>query len=111
VSREEVLNRIRQAEQKRSEMEAEALGQKEQTLREAQREARRILDEAAAQAEAEANGLVQAEGKKTLEELRRIVTAGEKEVSRQRDGSTARLPEAVDILYKEFLRQVNAQTP
>jgi vacuolar-type H+-ATPase subunit H len=111
VSRDEVLGKIRAAEAQRRELEEGARKRKEEILKEAQREARRIVDEAAAEAEAAASELIKIETARIQEERRRVVTAGEREVSRHREGSSARLPEAVDRLYKEFLRQVNAQTP
>lgn len=111
MSRDEVLGKIRAAEAQRRELEEGARKRKEEILKEAQREARRIVDEAAAEAEAAASELIKIETARIQEERRRVVTAGEREVSRHREGSSARLPEAVDRLYKEFLRQVNAQTP
>jgi vacuolar-type H+-ATPase subunit H len=110
VSREKVLESIRAVEAERRQMEEEALGRKENIIRDAQNEARLILEQAATESEEAAGAFVKAEGEKLQEERRRIFISGEREVARQREASSARLPEAVDRLYKEFLRQVNAQT-
>jgi vacuolar-type H+-ATPase subunit H len=111
MSREEVLARIRAAEAQGRELEEKARRSKEDILRQAQRDARGILDEAAAQADAASTELLRSESGRVQEERRGIVMAGERDVARHREGSAARLPEAVDRIYKEFLRQLNAQTP
>jgi vacuolar-type H+-ATPase subunit H len=111
VSREKVLEGIRAAEAERKRTEEEALRRKEEIVRDAQVEARRILERARQEAEAKAAAFVGAEAAKVEEERRRAVLSGQREVARQREASSARLNEAVDRLYKEFLRQVDAQTP
>ena len=111
VSRDDVLGKIRAAEAQRRELEEGARKRKDEILKDAQREARRIVEQAATEAEAAAGELIRTETARIQQERARVVGAGEKEVSRQREGSSARLPEAVDRLTKEFVRQLNAQTP
>jgi vacuolar-type H+-ATPase subunit H len=111
VSREKVLEGIRAAEAERKRTEEEAQRRKEEIVRDAQLEYRRMLEQARTESEAAAAAFIKAEAARIDEDGRRAVLSGQREVARQREASSARLNEAVDRLYKEFLRQVDAQTP
>ena len=111
MSREGVLGKIREAESTRREMEASAAKEKESIIQQARLEARRILEKAAADAEASATELLRTEAEEVQKERRALVLAGQKEVLRQKERSATRLPAAVEKVYSEFLRQINAPTP
>jgi vacuolar-type H+-ATPase subunit H len=107
VSREDVLNRIRQAEAKRRSMGEEARRQKDRILADARKEVRRILDEAGEAAAGAAARKVQEETGRIQHERQLLVDSGDKQVALQREKSAARLPAAIDRICQEFLRSVH----
>ena len=108
LAREEVLGRIREAEARRREMEEAALREKERIIQEARREAKRILEEAGVGAEAEAEERVRGAQRAVQGEKTRIVEEGKRELSLRRERASAKLKEASEFIYSEFLRRVNA---
>ena len=105
MSKEEVLDRIRGAEARRHQLEEEARRQKERLISGARLEARRLLEEAVASAEAEAARKLASESGKLEQERQRALDEGRRRVEEQRRRSSARLPEAEEHIYREFLRQ------
>ncbi len=108
MAREVVLERIREAEARRREMEEAAAKERERVLQEARREVRRILDEAEASAARAASEHLSAAQKAIQEERAAILARGEAQNSRRRAVAESRVDEASECIYKEFLRRVNA---
>jgi len=107
MSREEVLDRIRDAEARRRTTAEEARRQKDRILTEARKEARRILDEAGEAAAGAAARKVQEETRRIQQERQLIVDSGHQKVALQREKSAARLPAAIDRICQEFMRSVH----
>ena len=107
MSREEVLDRIRDAEARRKAAAAEARKEKDRLLAEARKEARRIMEEGEEAAARAAAQRVQAETARIQQERRRIVDSGRSHVELQKDRSAARLPAAVERICQEFLRKAH----
>ena len=105
MSKEEVLNRIREAEARRRQLEEEARQRKERLIAESRLEARRLLEEAMANAEAGAARELATESGKLKQERERVLGEGRRRLEEQRRRSSARLPEAEEGVYREFLRQ------
>ena len=107
MSREGVLDRIRDAEARRKAAVEEARKEKDRLLAEARKEARRIADEGAEEAARAAAQRVQAETARIQQERQRTVEQGRRQVELQRDFCAARLPAATERLYQEFLRKAH----
>ena len=107
MSREEVLNRIRDAEARRRSSAEQARLQKDRMLAEARKEALVILDEAEGSAARAAALNVQARNGNIAQERRLVMDSGIGQVALQREKSSARLPAAVDRIFQEFLRSAH----
>jgi vacuolar-type H+-ATPase subunit H len=107
VSREEVLNRIREAEATRRKIEEEARQRKDRLLAEARKEVHRLLDDASAEGERAAAQIALAESKRIQQDRQKVTAAGQRQVELQREKCSTRLPAAVERIYQEFLRQIN----
>jgi vacuolar-type H+-ATPase subunit H len=107
MSREDVLNRIREAEARRRSSAQEARLQKDRMLAEARKEALVILDDAERSAVRAAAQNVHARTGRIAQERRLVMDSGIGQVSLQREKSAARLPAAVDRIFQEFLRSAH----
>jgi len=101
LPREEVLNRIREAEKQRRDLEEEALKRKERILQKAREEAAATGEKAAAER-------VAAETRQVQEERLKIAAGSERDIARRREQSRARLAQASGYIVNEFARQLNA---
>lgn len=108
VPREEVLNRIREAEKQRRDMEEEARQRKDRILLKARQDSQKILEEAAAAGDRAASELVAGEVRRVQEEKRGLSAASERDIARRREQSRARLAQASGYIVTEFARQLNA---
>jgi vacuolar-type H+-ATPase subunit H len=107
MSREEVLDRIRDAEARRRSSAQEARLQKDRMLVEARKEALVILDEAEGSAARAAAQNVSARTGRIAQERRLVMDSGIGQVAIQREKSAARLPTAADRIFQEFLRSAH----
>jgi len=108
LPREEVLNRIREAEKQRRDLEEEALKRKERILQKARADSQKALEEAAATGEKAAAERVAAETRQVQEERLKIAAGSERDIARRREQSRARLAQASGYIVNEFARQLNA---
>jgi len=108
LPREEVLNRIREAERKRRDLEEEAQKRKESILKTARTDAQKALDEAEAAGEKAAAERVAEETRLVREEKLKITAAGERDIARRREQSRSRLAQAAGYIVNEFARNLNA---
>ncbi|MBM4248709.1 MAG: hypothetical protein FJ149_04625 [Euryarchaeota archaeon] len=108
MPREEVLNRIREAERQKRELEEEARRNKEGILQKARQDSQKALEDAAAAGEKAAGELIAAEARRVQEERKRMTAASERDIARRREQSRARLAQATGYIVTEFERQLNA---
>ena len=108
MPREEVLNRIREAEKQRRDLEEQALKSKERILQKARADSQHALEEAAAAGERAAAERVALETRKVQEEKLRLTAGSERDIARRREQSRARLAQAAGYIVNEFARQLNA---
>jgi len=108
LPREEVLNRIREAEKLRRDLEEEALKSKERILQKARADAQKALDEAAAFGDRAAAERMAAETRRVQEEKLKLTAGSERDIARRREQSRARLAQAAGYIVAEFARQLDA---
>ena len=108
MPREEVLNRIREAEKLRRDLEEEALKSKERILQKARADAQKALDEAAAFGDRAAAERMAAETRRVQEEKLKLTAGSERDIARRREQSRARLAQAAGYIVAEFARQLDA---
>jgi len=108
VPREVVLSKIRDAERQRRDLEEEAQKRKDRIIQLARLEAQKIVEDAAVAGDAAASERVALEVRKVQEERKKITSASERETSKKREISRARLPQAAAYIVNEFVRQLDA---
>ncbi len=108
MPREEVLNRIREAEKLRRDVEEEAQKRKERILQKARADSQKALEEAAATGDRAAGERVAVETRLVQEEKLKISAGSERDIARRREQSRARLANAAGYIVNEFVRQLNA---